>query len=167
MIDYKNIVKCWLEDNADQYITLKKNGKYQIATFKKTMVSDLVKHLENCETKEIETEIGDTLEFLEPKKVTKKSVPNFNDAEQETDIIRRMKKVIGCVMDIDREIKLTDRLVEDFGMDSLDVIEVIINLEREFNISILDEEIDEWEKRNRKILTIEDVIDAMNDKLNR
>lgn len=165
MIDYKNIVKCWLEDNAAQYITLKKDGRYQVASFKKTMVSDLMKHLENCEAKDIETEMGDTLEFLEPKKVTEKSVLNFNDVEQETDIIRRVKKVIGCVMNIDREIRLKDRLVEDFGMDSLDEVEILMGLEKEFGVEIPDEENWEWIAKNRPIKTVEDVIDAMEDKL--
>ncbi len=39
------------------------------------------------------------------------------------------------------EITADDKLVEDFGADSLDIYELIINLETEFDISIPDDSI--------------------------
>lgn len=49
------------------------------------------------------------------------------------------------------EIKLTSRLVEDLGADSLDVVELIMAFEDEFGISLPDEEI-------AKMKTIGDVV---------
>jgi len=150
MIDYKNIVKSWLETNADQYITLKKDGRNQVVSFKKTMVSDLVKHLEIYEEKEAERVKG---------------LVNFMEAEIESDIIRRVKQVIGCKLNIDREIRLKDNLASDFGMDSLDELEVIMGLEMEFKIQLSDEWLLDWMKKNRDIKTVSDVVDVVSDKI--
>ena len=49
------------------------------------------------------------------------------------------------------EIKLTSRLVEDLGADSLDVVELIMTFEDEFGVSLPDEEVE-------KMKTIKDVI---------
>lgn len=39
------------------------------------------------------------------------------------------------------DIKLEDKLVEDLGADSLDVVELIMAFEDEFNISLPDEDV--------------------------
>ena len=49
------------------------------------------------------------------------------------------------------EIKLTSRLVEDLGADSLDVVELIMSFEDEFGVSLPDEEI-------AKMKTIGDIV---------
>jgi len=49
------------------------------------------------------------------------------------------------------EIKLTSRLVEDLGADSLDVVELIMAFEDEFGVSLPDEEI-------AKMKTIGDIV---------
>ncbi len=41
------------------------------------------------------------------------------------------------------EISSDDNLIEDIGADSLDIIELVIEMEREFGIQILDNEIDD------------------------
>lgn len=41
------------------------------------------------------------------------------------------------------EISSDDNLIEDIGADSLDIIELVMELEREFGIQILDDEIDD------------------------
>lgn len=41
------------------------------------------------------------------------------------------------------EISSDDNLIEDIGADSLDVIELVMEMEREFGIQILDDEIDD------------------------
>ena len=49
------------------------------------------------------------------------------------------------------DIKLESRLVEDLGADSLDVVELIMAFEDEFNISLPDEEV-------AKLKTINDIV---------
>ena len=41
------------------------------------------------------------------------------------------------------EISSDDNLIEDIGADSLDIVELVMELEREFGIQILDDEIDD------------------------
>jgi acyl carrier protein len=50
------------------------------------------------------------------------------------------------------------RIIEDLGADSLDIVELTMYLEEEFNIDIRDEEI-------TSIETVQDVIDFVNKKL--
>ena len=54
--------------------------------------------------------------------------------KQVTDII---KEKIGV-----SEINSDDNLIEDLGADSLDIIEIVMEMEREFGISISDDEVD-------------------------
>ncbi len=59
----------------------------------------------------------------------------------ETDYEARVKKIIASTLNISEEkIKLEDKIIEDLSADSLDVIELIMNLEEEFGIKIQDEE---------------------------
>lgn len=48
-------------------------------------------------------------------------------------------------------IKDTDRLVEDLGADSLDIVELIMSFEDEFNVSLPDEDV-------AKLKTIGDIV---------
>ena len=53
----------------------------------------------------------------------------------------RVKKIIASTLNIqESKIKLEDKIIEDLSADSLDVIELIMNLEEEFGIKIQDEE---------------------------
>ena len=55
------------------------------------------------------------------------------------------KQVIEILQDklgVD-EISSDDNLIEDIGADSLDIVELVMELEREFGIQILDDEIDD------------------------
>lgn len=51
-----------------------------------------------------------------------------------------------------RDIKATDRLREDLGADSLDVVEIIMEIEEEFDIEIEDEVFEEMK-------TVQGIID--------
>ena len=55
------------------------------------------------------------------------------------------EKVISSIMtqlDFDRDaVKLESRFVEDFSMDSLDMVEMLINLEKETGIKVPVEEV--------------------------
>ena len=56
----------------------------------------------------------------------------------------------------------TDKMVDNLGIDSLDTIEIIMEVEKEFGISIPDEEANKlsWEA------TVEDIIKYVTTKLN-
>lgn len=65
------------------------------------------------------------------------------------------KKIISLIAEKlnkkEENIKLESRLVEDLGADSLDVVELIMSFEDEFNISLPDEDV-------AKLKTIGDII---------
>lgn len=58
--------------------------------------------------------------------------------------------------------KITEdsRIVEDLGADSLDVVELLMNLEEEYNITVSEEEA-------VKISTVKDFCDLVESKLNK
>ncbi|QJC34799.1 acyl carrier protein [Enterobacteriaceae endosymbiont of Donacia piscatrix] len=56
-------------------------------------------------------------------------------------IIKRVKKIITNKLGITKQdITMSSSFKEDLGADSLDIIEIIMSLEEEFNIEILDED---------------------------
>lgn len=57
------------------------------------------------------------------------------------------------------DIKLTSRLVEDLGADSLDFVELVMAFEDEFNVTLPDEDVG-------KLKTIGDIVEYIN-KLNK
>ena len=57
------------------------------------------------------------------------------------------------------DIKLTSRLVEDLGADSLDFVELVMAFEDEFNVTLPDEDVG-------KLKTIGDIVEYLN-KLNK
>jgi len=74
------------------------------------------------------------------------SEKNINKTEEQvrTIIAKKLSKKI-------EDVKLESRLVEDLGADSLDVVELLMILEDEYNITIQDEDA-------VKLNTIKDVI---------
>ena len=53
----------------------------------------------------------------------------------------RVKRAISYQLDIpDDDIKPESRLVEDLGADSLDTVEIVMELESEFDLDITDED---------------------------
>jgi acyl carrier protein len=68
-------------------------------------------------------------------------------------IFEKIKKIIAEQLGIDEnEIKLDSSFVDDLGADSLDIVELIMALETEFDLEIPDEEAE-------KISTVEDVVE--------
>lgn len=54
---------------------------------------------------------------------------------------------------------LNQRLVEDFNMDSLDIVELVMTIERNNHIAIPDDAIDVWAKSDG---TVKDLLDMIN-----
>lgn len=58
-----------------------------------------------------------------------------------SDYAARVIKIIASTLNVqESKIKLEDKIIEDLSADSLDVIELIMNLEEEFGIKIQDNE---------------------------
>ncbi len=67
----------------------------------------------------------------------------------------KVRKLIAEKLDIDPvEVVPKAKFVDDLGADSLDLVELIMSMEEEFDIDISDEDAD-------KMLTVQNVIDYL------
>ena len=91
-------------------------------------------------------------------KVTKtKSKPTNQKLDQNDAIVRIRRIVAGQLKKKPAEIGLTAGLQTDLHGDSLDALEIIFQLEEEFNIKIEEEDA-------RKIVTVQDIVNYVNKK---
>lgn len=72
-------------------------------------------------------------------------------------VFEKIKKVIVEQLGVEPEsITLKTSFIEDLGVDSLDLFQIIIELEEEFNVKIEDAE---------QIKTVEDAVKYINEKM--
>ena len=72
----------------------------------------------------------------------------------------KLKKIIAEVLNVDEEeISMETTFVDDLGADSLDVFQLIMGLEEEFDIEIPNEEAE-------KIVTVGDAVEQIKSALN-
>ena len=72
----------------------------------------------------------------------------------------KLKKIIAEVLNVDEEeITMETPFVDDLGADSLDVFQIIMGLEEEFDIEIPNEEAE-------KIVTVGDAVEQIKNALN-
>ena len=72
----------------------------------------------------------------------------------------KLKKIIAEVLNVDEEeITMETTFVDDLGADSLDVSQIIMGLEEEFDIEIPNEEAE-------KIVTVGDAVEQIKNALN-
>lgn len=72
----------------------------------------------------------------------------------------KLKKVIADVLNVDpEEIKLETTFVDDLGADSLDVFQIIMGLEEEFDIEIPAEDAE-------KVTTVEEALNLIKNAMN-
>lgn len=70
-------------------------------------------------------------------------------------MLEKMKEIIAEQLSVDEsEIELTSSFKEDLGADSLDLFELVMALEEEYDIEIPSEELE-------NILTVKDVMDYL------
>ena len=70
----------------------------------------------------------------------------------------KVRDIIAKQLDIDAgTITMTSRLIDDLKADSLDIVELIMGLEQEFNIEIPDEELP-------KVQTVSDIVGYLDKK---
>lgn len=72
----------------------------------------------------------------------------------------KLKKIIVEVLNVDEsEVKLESTFIDDLGADSLDVFQIIMGLEEEFDIEIPNEEAE-------KIVTVGDAVEQIKAAIN-
>ncbi|EOS41923.1 acyl carrier protein [Lachnospiraceae bacterium JLR.KK009] len=72
----------------------------------------------------------------------------------------KLKKIIAEVLNVDvDEITMDTTFVDDLGADSLDIFQIIMGLEEEFDIEIANEEAE-------KIVTVGDAVEQIKDAMN-
>ncbi len=72
----------------------------------------------------------------------------------------KLKKIIAEVLNVDvEEITIETTFVDDLGADSLDIFQIIMGLEEEFDIEIANEEAE-------KIATVGDAVEQIKNALN-
>ncbi len=70
-------------------------------------------------------------------------------------MLEKMKEIIAEQLSVDQsEIELTSNFKEDLGADSLDLFELVMALEEEYDVEIPSEELE-------NIATVEDVIEYL------
>ncbi|KXT29446.1 acyl carrier protein [Candidatus Phytoplasma oryzae] len=75
-------------------------------------------------------------------------------------IFQKIQEIIAQKVSIKKEdIYLSTRLKEDLGLDSFDAVELVIQLEKIFNLKITDEKIQQCKK-------IKDIVDYIKKTLN-
>lgn len=72
------------------------------------------------------------------------------------------ERVMDIIRGYDIDAKVGDRFKDDLRFDSLDMVEIALTVEKEFSISILDEEMEDpkW-----NTATVQDLIDFVDRKL--
>ena len=72
----------------------------------------------------------------------------------------KLKKIIAEVLNVDEdEITMDTTFVDDLGADSLDIFQIIMGLEEEFDIEIANEEAE-------KIVTVADAVEQIQNATN-
>ncbi|MCI8859082.1 acyl carrier protein [Lachnospiraceae bacterium 66-29] len=72
----------------------------------------------------------------------------------------KLKKIIAEVLNVDvEEITMDTTFVDDLGADSLDIFQIIMGLEEEFDVEIANEEAE-------KIVTVGDAVEQIKNALN-
>ena len=72
----------------------------------------------------------------------------------------KLKKIIAEVLNVDEEeIKMETTFIDDLGADSLDIFQIIMGLEEEFDIEIANEEAE-------NIVTVADAVEQIKKALN-
>lgn len=67
----------------------------------------------------------------------------------------KVREIITRQLDIDPEsVKMESRLIEDLKADSLDIVELVMDLEQEFDVEIPDEDLP-------KVQTVADIVNFL------
>ena len=85
-----------------------------------------------------------------------KNIQNAKNEHGDDAALVKVKELIGKQLNKKPEvIKVTDRIVEDLGADSLDIVEMLMTLEEDFGIQISDDDA-------MNIKTVGDLVEYLN-----
>jgi len=87
----------------------------------------------------------------------KEQIIELNKADKE--ILEKLQRVLRSYLKEDQIIGLNDELVNDLGLESIDIIDVIMDLEDLFALEIKDDELDQFN-------VVSDIIEAIKLKTN-
>ena len=77
--------------------------------------------------------------------------------EQKFMVFEKIRALLSEQLDIEEEeITMESKLAEDLGADSLDVVDLIMAIEDEFEVEVLDEDIE-------KVVTVGDIVNYVSD----
>ncbi len=77
-------------------------------------------------------------------------------AQTKDEVIARIKALIAQSLGVSADEIVPDAsFIDDLGADSLDIVELVMQIEQEFNVEIPDDDAE-------KILTVQDAIDYIN-----
>ena len=75
-------------------------------------------------------------------------------------VFEKIRKLLADQLEIEEsKISLESDLVDELNADSLDIVELIMDLEQEFDISIPDEDLP-------KVVTVKDIVAYIEDQVN-
>lgn len=75
------------------------------------------------------------------------------------EVFAKVSKIVAEQLEVDQsEVKAESNFANDLGADSLDVVELVMALEEEFNIEVPDEAAE-------KLLTVQSVVDYINNQV--
>jgi len=78
---------------------------------------------------------------------------------EKEEVFEKLKEVIIEILDINKEkITYEAKFIDDFGADSLDIVEIVMAIEEKFGIEIPDEDVEKIEKVNDAIEYIQSVV---------
>ena len=73
-------------------------------------------------------------------------------------VFEKIQAIVAKELNVDPEkVTMDTDLVEDLGADSLDVVEMLLSLEENFNVTVTDEQTD-------NIKTVKDIVDIIDNK---
>lgn len=82
---------------------------------------------------------------------------NKDETEKNYMVFEKLRTLLSEQFDIEEdEITMESKLTDDLGADSLDVVDLIMAIEDEFQVEILDEDIE-------KVVTVGDIVNYIND----
>ncbi len=74
-------------------------------------------------------------------------------------VFEKLRKILAEQLDIEEsEIEMNSRVVDDLGADSLDIVDLVMSVEEEFDISFEDEQIEKFE-------TMADIVNCIEQQL--
>lgn len=88
-------------------------------------------------------------------KMTKIVKDSIGEREGDIMYFDKVREIITRQLDIDPEsVKMESRLIDDLKADSLDIVELVMDLEQEFDVEIPDEDLP-------KVQTVADIVNFL------